>query len=170
MNKMNKHIWEDIPNYEGLYKINNKGDIINSQRNRYVNPYVNKKGYLNIKLSKNNKRRTYGIHQLVAMTFLNHIPCKMKLVINHINFNKLDNRVENLEIITNRENTNKKHLKSSSKYTGVNFSKAHQKWFSCISINGKTKYLGLFEKELDAYEAYLTELNSIKNEYKQACV
>lgn len=161
---LNKHIWEDIPNYKGLYKINQKGEIINAQRDKPLNPYISKKGYLNTKLSKNNKKRTYGVHQLMAMTFLNHIPCKMKLVINHINLNKLDNRLENLEIITNRENTTKTHLKSSSKYTGVSFNKINQKWFSSISIKGKTKYLGIFINEEDAYKAYLIELNNLKNE------
>lgn len=159
-----KHIWEDIPEYEGLYKINNRGDVINSNRNTTVSPYINHKGYLCIKLSKNNKRRTYGVHQLVAITFLNHKPCKLKLVINHKNLNKLDNYVDNLEIISNRENKTKSHLKSSSKYTGVYYNNINKSWIADISINGKSKYLGSFKNEEDANLCYVQNLNNIKNE------
>jgi hypothetical protein len=86
----------------------------------------------------------------------------MKLVINHVDFNKLNNKVDNLEIITNRKNANQKHLKSSSVYTGVCWHKPNKKWMSYISINGKSKYLGLFTNELEASEAYQKELKQIK--------
>ena len=51
------------------------------------------------------------VHQLIAMTFRNHIPDGHKLVVNHINFNRLDNRSINLEVITQRENLIKKGKK-----------------------------------------------------------
>ena len=48
----------------------------------------------------------YKVHQLVAMAFLQHVPDGMNLVIDHINGDKQDNRVENLRIVTQKKNTN----------------------------------------------------------------
>ena len=83
--------------------------------------YINKKGYLfvilkNIELNKTQQK---SVHQLVAMAFLNHIPCGHKLVVNHINMIKTDNRVENLELITQQENWDKflETVKDKTKYT-----------------------------------------------------
>ena len=53
---MNK-IWKDIPNYEGLYQINNFGEIINVKRNTKITPHIDKYGYLRVLLSKNGKRK-----------------------------------------------------------------------------------------------------------------
>ena len=69
----------------------------------------------------------------------------------------------NLEIVTSRKNTNKKHLKSTSKYTGVSWNTKSNKWKSQIRINNKDIYLGLFINEKQASIAYnnkLKELNS----------
>lgn len=85
----------------------------------------------------------------------------MKWVINHKNLNKLDNRKINIEIVSSRENSNKKHLKSSSKYVGVYWHNSSKKWASNIATGGKQKHLGLFETELEAYLAYEKKLNEI---------
>jgi hypothetical protein len=95
------------------------------------------------------------------MSFLGHKPCGYKLVVNHIDFNKLNNNLVNLEIITNRENCNKKHLKSSSKYVGVAWCKASKKWRAMIDINNKSNYLGLYNTELEASNAYQNKLLSL---------
>lgn len=100
-----KEIWKDIPNYEGLYKISNFGNIkryIKTQ-NKWKNKKIteNKDGYYITSLSKNDKKKVYLIHRLVAETF---IPDKNKyklmlweekekidvekLQINHIDENK----------------------------------------------------------------------------------
>ncbi len=83
-----------------------------------------------------------------------HIPYNHNLVVNHKNFIRTDNRLENLEIVTARENTNRKHLKSSSIYTGVCWDKNRKKWFSSIKFLGKDIFLGRFDCELEAKNAY----------------
>lgn len=158
---MENEIWKDIPNYEGLYKINDFGVVYGIKRKNIVKTYKNIKGYTLIKLSKNNKCRTFGVHQLVACTFLNHAINGMKHVINHKDLNKDNNYKDNLEIITNRENCNKKHLKSSSSYTGVHYNKINKNWNATISINGKSKYLGTFKNEEEAALAYINYLKTI---------
>ena len=157
--------WEDILGYEGLYKVSNLGNIksLKFQKEKVLKLQTNTKGYFIVNLYKNKKMKSHQIHQLVAIAFLNHVPCKMELVINHINFDKKDNKVSNLEIVTNRENSNRKHLKSTSKYTGVSFEKDRNKWVAQIKINGKRVLLGRFSNEIDASNAYQSKLKEIIN-------
>ena len=155
-------IWKDIPNYAGIYQVSNIGRVKSLMREdnlgRIYKEIILKPnergGYMYVVLTKNRKEKTIDVHQLVAMSFLNHKPCGMKLVCNHINFNKLDNRADNLEIITHRENSNKKHIPSSSKYTGVCWSKRDKIWIASISINGIANHLGSFSDEYNAHLAY----------------
>ncbi len=157
--------WKDILGYEGLYKVSNLGNIksLKFQKEKVLKHQTNTKGYFIVNLYKNKKMKSHQIHQLVAIAFLNHAPCKMELVINHINFDKKDNKVSNLEIVTNRENSNRKHLKSTSKYIGVSFEKDRNKWISQIKINGKRVLLGRFSNEIDASNAYQSKLKEIIN-------
>jgi hypothetical protein len=75
--------------------------------------------------------------------------------VDHINGNRLDNRKANLRICTRTENArNAKSSTGSSRYKGVSFDKAKNKWRSDIWINGGNKFLGYFLKEFDAAEAY----------------
>ncbi len=167
-------IWKDIFGYEGLYQISNFGNVkslkrISLMRNKYqfikkekiLKPCLDNVGYYNVNLYKNNFQKTFKIHKLVAIAFLNHTPCGYKLVVNHKNFIKTDNKLENLEIITSRENTNLQHIKSSSKYTGVSWHKNIKKWQSYIKINNKLIYLGVFENEIDAHNEYQNKLKTI---------
>lgn len=160
-----KEIWKDIPSYEGLYQVSNLGNVksIGYGKERYLRLRLSKSGYYRVNLSKDKISTTKPVHQLVSEAFLGHNPCGMKLVINHINFNKKDNRVENLEIVTQRENGNKKHLKSTSKYVGVYWYKPLNKWRAQITLNGKNNYIGLFEKEIDASQAYQDRLKEIED-------
>ena len=147
-------IYKDVIGYEGIYQISNFGNVKNCKTNLIKNAYLEKNGYYSITLRKNGTGKTRKIHQLVAESFLNHKRCGLKLVVNHIDLDKTNNKVDNLEIITNRENCNRKHLKSSSKYIGVHWNTKDKKWKSVISINGKSKFLGYFISELEASKAY----------------
>jgi hypothetical protein len=161
----NIEIWKDIPNYEGLYQVSNLGRVksIRFGKERLFNPFTNPRGYSQVGLRKNKLAKKITIHQLVAMAFLNHIPCGLKLVVNHKNLIKTDNRLDNLEIISNRENLSKKHIPHSSKYTGVSWFNRKQKWQSSIYINGKSKYLGCFINEYEAHLAYEKEKLTFQN-------
>lgn len=167
-------VWKDIIGYEGLYRVSNLGsvkslrrEIIRGQGGVYLidekilKQYKAHVGYMAVKLSKIGISKNFSVHQLVAIAFLNHEPCGYKLVVNHIDLNKLNNRVDNLEVITNRENANKKHISSKSEYVGVSFNKPMNKWRACIQINGRSKHLGYFEKEIDASSAYQEKLKSL---------
>lgn len=160
--------WEEfknIPNYEGLYQVSDLGRIKSFKlgKESILKSNLTRFGYLLTTLFKNNDRKTKPVHQLVAITFLNHTPWESSLVVNHKNFIRYDNRLENLEIVTQRENSNRKHLKSSSEYTGVDWNNSLGKWRSRITINGKEISLGAFEDELEASKYYENALIAIKN-------
>src|SRR6056297_3432752 len=109
-------IFKDIPNYEGLYQVSNLGIVKSRNRvvkNRWefyvlkgkkIKGSINSDGYIVVRLSKNKIEKDFKTHQLVAMAFLGHKPCGNKLVIDHINNKKSDNRLENLQITTQRHN------------------------------------------------------------------
>ncbi len=149
-------IWKNITNYNDLYQVSNLGRVksFKGKKEKILNGTLGVRGYYVVGLFFNNTQKKKYIHQLVAQSFLNHKPCGYKLVVNHKNFIRTDNRVENLEIVTSRENSNRKHLKSTSKYTGVSLIKKTNKWVSRIVINGKQKHLGNYLTELEAHEAY----------------
>ena len=154
-------IYKDVIGYEGIYQVSNLGNVKSFRCNKEKQMKLSLNcGYLKVKLRHNGIPKSKQVHQLVAESFLNHKVCGMELVINHIDFNKTNNIVDNLEIISNRENCNKKHLKSTSKYTGVGWHKRDNKWRAYIMINGKLKHLGYFTDELKASEAYQKELNN----------
>ena len=168
--KVQKEIFKTLPNYNGVYEVSNLGNIRSIDRKsfdgrnikgRKLKTCLHSNGYLIVGLSNNGISKTRKVHQLVAETFLNHKRCGSKLVVNHINFNKKDNCVENLEIVTQRENANMKHIKSSSKYTGVNWDEDRGKYRALIYINGKSKYLGRFVNEYDAHLAYQSALSKL---------
>ena len=156
-----EEIYKDVVGYEGVYQVSNIGNLKCCKTGLIKTYYLEKNGYYSITLRKNGIGKTRKVHQLVAESFLNHKRCGHKLVVNHIDFNKANNKVDNLEIVTNRENSNRKHLKSTSKYVGVHWNKEDKKWKSGIMINGKLKHLGYFTDELEASEAYQEELLNI---------
>jgi len=164
-----QEIWKDIPEYEGLYQVSNLGNVKSlgnsfKRKEKLLKPQICKSnGYLQVTLSIEGKLKTIKIHQLVAIAFLNHTQSGMKLVIDHISGDILDNSLSNLRIVENRENTNKMRYKSnaSSRFTGVSWYKNSKKWRSQIQINSKVKHLGLFDTEEEAYEAYQNALKSI---------
>lgn len=180
-NNVNKNVkktmeeeFRDVPGYEGLYQVSNLGNVkslpkewitsictLKSHNGKILKANKNNIGYYQVGLSNRINTKTYRIHQLVAMAFLNHIPNdNRKIVVDHINNNPLDNRLENLQIITTREN-NSKDRKGSSKYTGVCWSKNDKKWKSGIVINGKNIHLGYFKCEEEASNAYQNKLKEV---------
>ena len=156
-------IYKDVIGYEGVYQVSNLGNVKSFRygKERQMKQSKDSSGYLVIGIRLNNVPKIRRVHQLVAESFLNHTRCGYKLVVNHIDFNKTNNKLDNLEIVTQRENSNQKHLKSSSKYIGVSWSKSRNKWVALIYLNGKHKNLGRFNDELEASKAYQKALQGL---------
>lgn len=106
-----KELWKDIKGYEGLYMISNKGrvksleKVVGSgyiQKERYLKESICVNGYAYYSLSKQSKTKKFKTHRLIAIHFIPN-PNK-KEQINHIDGNKLNNSINNLEWCTQSEN------------------------------------------------------------------
>ncbi len=152
-----KEVFKSVKDYEGLYWISNLGRVKSKQGLKSF--CDNGNGYNYVDLYKDNKRKKFRINRMVAIHFLPN-PNNFK-VVNHIDFNRKNNIVSNLEWTTQRDNCNLKHKKSTSVYVGVSRNnRLNKPWTASIYKNGKPAFLGRFEKEYDAHIAY-------QNEFKQ---
>jgi len=159
-------IFKDIPGYEGIYQVSNLGRVksLKFNREKILKPGIDKKGYLHVVLYNEGKQKTKRLHQLVAMAFLDYTPDgTTKIVTDHIDNDRLNNRLSNLQLISNRHNCSKDRKGGTSKRIGVNWHKASNKWISRIKINGKQIFLGYFDLEEEASEYYQDALKSIEN-------
>ena len=95
---------KDIKGYEGLYAITPEGEVWSYRSKKFLKPGVNNIGYLYVVLCKDNERKNYLIHRLVAMAY---IPNTENLPeINHKDENKTNNCLQNLEWCDASYNTN----------------------------------------------------------------
>lgn len=102
---MNNEIWKEINNFS-KYEISNYGNLKNKDTQKNIKPAI-KSGYLYISLTDNNGiRKGFKIHRLVALNFIPNP--ENKETVNHINHNKLDNNINNLEWATTTEQNNHK--------------------------------------------------------------
>lgn len=98
--------WKDILGYEGKYQVSNTGRVQSLKHNdvKILRLSKNKGGYLLVGLGLNGIHSTKYVHRLVWEAFNGPIPEGMQ--VNHINEDKTDNRLENLNLMTCKENLN----------------------------------------------------------------
>jgi hypothetical protein len=152
----NNIIWKDIINFEGIYKISTKGEILNIRTNKILEP--NKSGrYLYYSLSKNAKPLYRYLHRMIAQCFIENIDNKPQ--VNHIDGNRRNNKIENLEWATASENIthaykNKliKHTEKQRKFC-VELGKKNAKYILCTQT-------GIF------YESCTEASKLLLNKYK----
>lgn len=105
---MNNEIFTDIPWYEWLYQVSNLGRIKSLPKiwNKFIWKILkwknDKEWYLHVSLFRNKKQKTYKVHRLVMLVF----EWDSDLDVNHKNWIKTDNRLENLEYCTRKDNIN----------------------------------------------------------------
>ena len=102
-----KEIWKDIEGYADLYRISNYGNVYSFGNSKNVKPskmkgWINKYGYRMVDLYKDKKCKHHFVSRLVAQHFIDNSENKKQ--VNHIDGDKLNNRVNNLEWVTGQEN------------------------------------------------------------------
>ncbi len=100
-------IWKSVPKYEGIYEASNMGEIRNVNTGRVLKPFITHGGYALVSLYKNGKSKSSTVHRIILETFVGEKPsinhCGM-----HMNGKSSDNRPENLQWGTYKENESHK--------------------------------------------------------------
>lgn len=121
-------LWKEIEGYEGLYKVSNHGEVWSERSQKLLKKGKGGRGYHNVVLTKNKKRKTFYIHRLVANNFIDN-PLE-KPCVNHIDENKTNNHRSNLEWCTYEENMNWgtaiERIKETRKYSSK-WKEAHER-------------------------------------------
>ncbi len=102
-----EEIWKDIKGYEGLYQVSNKGQVKSTERFGTKGGILKgclRSGYRRVILTKFNKPKYYSVHRLVAEAFIPNV--ENKKTIDHIDTDRLNNSVDNLRWVTDKENVN----------------------------------------------------------------
>lgn len=117
-----QEIWKDIPGYESIYQVSNLGNVKSLKsgnhhsKTKILTPICADGKYLRVTLYRDKEHKYFPVHRLVATAFIPNPDCKPQ--VNHINGNKKDNRVENLEWCTqsyNNQHAYKTGLRNVSK-------------------------------------------------------
>jgi hypothetical protein len=151
-----EEIWKDIVGFENEYKVSNMGNVYSLRLNKLMNKNISNRGYERVTINKKN----ISVHRLVCIAFLGLN--ENKKFVNHINGIKHDNRLDNLEWVTPRENSihylSSKQIKEIKLKTCVRY----ERW---ISINGKNRRIGRFKTIEEANKAYFDKLEEISIYY-----
>lgn len=143
-----EEIWKDIYyvdnkdnkiiDYRGKYQVSNLGNVKSlnykqTKKERLLKFFKDKRGYLKVQLWKNNNYQTFLVHRLVAFMFIKNDDTINKTQVNHINeFEKDNNRVENLEWCTDEYNRN---YGTHNKRVGEKLKNRKDQSIQVISIN-----------------------------------
>ena len=167
-------IWKEIKDYEGLYEVSNKGQVrsldhlvpCKGGKTRMVKgkirtPQYNRKRYSIVVLSKDNKLKTFTVHQLVAQAFILNFQKGTEL--NHIDGNPKNPSLTNLEVSNHSHNQlhavriGLKPKQGVSNYRNVSYiknPKAKARWAGSIRHNGKSSY---------GWKTFMTEVEAAKH-------
>ena len=153
----------EIPDYEGFYYIEPNGEIYSQDRidangrffeGQKMIPRLNRDGYYFVGLSKNGTRKFLLVHRLLALTYIpnpNNYPC-----INHIDRNRKNNNLNNLEWCTQMYNS--QSINTSKNFGNIKLTKWNT-YETCYSSNKKT-YSKTFKTEKEA-QNYLIEMEEM---------
>lgn len=149
-----KEIWENIIGFEG-YQVSTNGNVRKGKKS--ITLSTDTSGYHYVCLIINKIRKNHLVHRLVARAFIG----ESQLTVNHKNFTKTDNRLENLEYLTQRNNRIHYALAQKRKLP-IGVQETGQRFRAGISLNGKRKHIGVFDTPQEANIAYLKKLHEIE--------
>ena len=152
--------WLPIKNYEGFYEVSDTGLVRSvdriSRHKHFIKGRVLKstpggRGYLEVSLSKNDVKKTFSVHQLVANTFIDNTDNKPQ--VNHKDENKLNNNVSNLEWVTCAENLS----------YGTRTKRAVVKTYHPVVSIHKSGFMRLFKSQTEASKRLNVSLGNLNS-------
>ena len=174
--ELDNEIWKDVLRYDYEYQISNLGrfkrvtSFHKNNKGEITVGSLDSRGYLRTNLTKEGKNISKKLHRLVAEHFLDNY--SEDLTVNHIDFNKSNNKLSNLEMMTVKENvidyiTKKKKLKTYSSVIGVSYHKTIKKWVAKLG----RLHLGVYDTENEAIDVIKNcDENFIKKKKKGDCI
>lgn len=152
--------WLPINNYEGFYEVSDTGLVRSVDRisrhkhiikGRMLKATPTSRGYLGVSLSKNDIKKTFSVHQLVANAFIDNPDNKAQ--VNHKDENKLNNNVTNLEWVTCAENLS----------YGTRTKRAVVKTYHPVVSVHKSGFMRLFKSQTEASKRLNISLGNLNN-------
>lgn len=150
-------IWREIKEYKGYYEVSNLGRFRSMNRTvirkdgrrvfyegKIINGTISRDGYIDVKLSKNGKSETRKLHRLIAQTFI-PMDDYTNLEVNHIDYNRMNNKIDNLEWVSHIDNV--RHSSKNGNYKGntegckngrANYTEEEIKYMRDLYDEGKT--------------------------------
>jgi len=150
-------VWKDVVGYEGLYTVSNMGRVRGPRK--ILSPAADGGGYLAVNLCKNGSQILTKVHRIVAFAFIPNP--EQKPEVDHINRDRRDNRVENLQWSTKRENMLNTHRHDREQY-GIYWVKLRSIYEVKFRVNKQMRHYGwhaTLEDATNVRDAALRELN-----------
>lgn len=166
---------KDVVGFEGKYSVTNDGKVLNCKRGKYLKPKLTRFGYYEVALSNQKDGVRYvkykSVHRLVAEVFIDN-PSNLEQV-NHKDGDKLNNRVDNLEWCTAKQNTEHAWrlglMKPTKPNLGRKLKNSKSKFRNVIHIGGKNAFRAVLSRIIDGKRFTKTKLFSIdKHGYEVA--
>jgi hypothetical protein len=160
--------WRKIEEYDN-YSVSDFGNVRNDKTNKILKPSIDRKGYCKTNLYEDTKPKTFRIHQLVAIAFIDNPD--HKIYVDHIDNNRENNNIGNLRWCTSQENqrNSKIGVNNLSGTKGVSFCNRRNKWRSRICIDRLDIHLGYFDTIEEAKEARQIRANQAFGVFVNAC-
>jgi hypothetical protein len=158
---MTTEIWKDVIGYEGLYQVSNLGNVksLIFKKEKILKPQLSTNKYLMLNLYKDKKLHRVLIHRIMYESFYGIRSCK-QYVIDHIDNNKQNNNLNNLQYISNRKNSSKDKT-SKSGHSNIYLNSGS--YLVRMRVNNIKKSIGTFKNIEDAIivrDLYIKELEN----------
>ena len=163
-----EEIFKPIIGYE-TYLISTFGNVKNNKSGRILKNRKDKLGYLSVIISKNEVKKYYLIHRLVAITFIENL--EQKLEVDHIDNNKINNNFTNLRWCSRQENMQNRQIatNNTSGIKGVCWNKRQKKWNAQICFNRQQIHIGSYDTIEEAAFARQEQTKQLFGNFINTC-
>ena len=148
----------EIKGYDN-YTIDREGKVFNTKFDRFLNPSLNKEGYLQLTLSKNGKVKTFSLHRLLALTYIPNLDNKPE--VDHKDRNTFNNSLSNLRWATREEQLENRGNWGEIPHKFIGYSYDKKTGYKYYKI----KKTGYFDKKLNVKKYTLKDAVDLRRSF-----